>query len=574
MDLSIARKILLAVYPLRCCPYCGARLIESKDNKCSACGSEVSEQFIRDLARVYVERVLYGTGVSVDEAAATMRKVSVWDIGRRFTIVVDSIEKKIFARYRERILEAKKSGDTDKMREIANEIRRIKENIIKKLQEIQYAQIRAASTNKIEDLEKAYKLFEAFKRELAQYIDPESLGAYMIPEFTLKVADKLYRASRFNDAMKWYGATLTSNLFPESPPKGGLPLYVTATYIPFGSIFLESYDVDYDGINELFYVPSREIGGLEIPCAVINESGITWSPLGGYNILLPRFGDFGRYHMIIFAWESQRLVDAKVLGPNGDEIRIISDGDTYYSLPIISAKIFDVDGDGFHEILAAGIRGQFYLLKFDGETIRLRNIAIGNMVDYSYARFSFGGRIIILTYDGRLLEINPETCDIRLILSGVENPDYAVLNVGDFDNDGSDEIYVNTLTGVLRVHYSGEKFLWTKFYDGNALGCFAFDVDQDSVNEIIIAELKERGVSMHVHKLKEFLGDKTLEKEKSYYVELIGGGMLKRAKIDYGNVFMSRPNFLVSDIDGDGSPEVFIGLDRFFVSLDFKYAEG
>ncbi len=573
MDLSIAKKILLSVYPLRCCPYCGARITESKNNMCSACGSEISERFIRDLARVYVEKTLRGTSISPTELNRAVSNVSLVDISNRFTSIMDSIERKIFSLYREKIFDAKKSRNIEELRRISSEIREIKSRIFTKINEMQNAQIRAITTNTIEDIERAYKIFEEFRNEIARYMDPKVIGLYVIPEFSYLIADRLYKAMRFNDAVQWYGTTITANLFPESRPDvGKLPLYMTATSIPFGALFLESYDIDYDGIREIFYVPSREVGGLEIPCSIINEIGIVWQPFKGYDILVPKFGRFGDYSMLILAWESDRLADAKILNMDGEEMRIRYGDDTYYSIPVISARVLDVDGDGMHELLITSLRGRFFILKMRDDYLEANCLTMGNIVDCAMANMADGSRLIVLSQNGRLLEVDPATLDIDLLLRGIEGAEYSSMATGDLDGDGIDEIYLSTPGGVFRIGHRDGDIVHSKIQGGNTLGVAIWDINSDRQKELVIFELKERGIIASIHVTKEFLGGKTLDAVKSYYAEIRHMESLKRARFNFINIFNSRPYFLVSDADGDHSPEIFIGLEKCLVSIDMKYS--
>ena len=106
MDPNMIRKIMLSVYPLRCCPYCGARLVGTKDNKCEACGSEISENLIRDLVRIYIEKQMYGRGIDTKLVEENIGRVNLNEVSQKVYEVISHIERKLFAKYRDEIRSA------------------------------------------------------------------------------------------------------------------------------------------------------------------------------------------------------------------------------------------------------------------------------------------------------------------------------------------------------------------------------------------------------------------------------------------------------------------------------------
>ncbi len=568
MDPSTIRKIMLSVYPLRCCPYCGARLVGTKNGRCEACGSEISEQLMRDLVRVYIERQIYGGRVDTGIVKETIHAVDLGEVSQRVYEIIGHIERKLFARYRDDIRVAREKKDAEKLREIYNEIRRLKDEIFKKLQELQYLQVTAVMSKRLEDLDKAYRALEKFRQELAQYIDPEVLGMYVIPEFPLIVAERLYEAMEYEKATRWYGLALTARLFPGSQPKRDLPSYVAAGYIPLGAIFLDAFDMDYDGIDEVIFVPSREIGGLTIPCSIINESGVVWSGYEKYDIVLPKYGRFGGFQMLLFAWESAKMLDAKILDSDGREVRVELDGDTLYALPLYLVKAYPM-GHGEYEILAAGTRGRVFILRGAENRLVAKSFVVGNVVDLTVASMDRGNRIIVLTVDGRLVEIDPESYDVGAIVRDIPNAESATISTGDIDGDGYDEIFVSTVEGVIRVVSVNGEYRHAKIYHEESICSVINDVDGDGENELLIIGIDGESLSIHINKMREFIGMKTFECVRSYAVRF--NRRIGRARITMDKPFYSRPIFLSVDADGDGSKEIFVGLDRFLVSLDFRY---
>ena len=569
-DVELFRKLALSFYTLPCCPYCGARLVEMKSNICSSCGMEISSSLIRGLMRAYMVKKI-SANVMAPKIEQNIMGIDLSSVSLKLSRVMDAIERKIFAKYKEEIERAKDKKDVAALRETAKEIRAIKEKIMAYLRDIQTKQINAVMTDDLSALEEAYRALSNFKKELSQYVDPEILGAYVIPQFTLKIAEKYYLASRFNDAIRWYGAALTANLFPESSPNGRKPLYISGSFIPFGAIFLESNDVDFDGIVEIFYVPSREAEGMDVPCSIINEMGNVWAPYKGYEALVPRFGRFGTIGMIVVGWESVRMVDAKILNVDGNDVRIVHDGDTYYTLPAYQVKVFDVDADGYDEVIITSTRGRMFLMKHTGNGFEANSIVTGNVVDFAVGVFPDGNKIIALTVDGRLVMVDPKNIDMDLILRGIADPLSAIITVGDLDNDGVDEIYVNSSEGTLKVLISDGEFKHSKIHQGNILGCYVDDIDGDNRNELILMELVENGIKADIYELKEFLDMRTFNKVGSLPVSLGYNGVLRRSRIDFASPFYSRMIFEAIDVDGDGVKEVFIGLDKVLVSLDLKY---
>ncbi len=566
MGSLLIKKMLISALPLKCCPFCGARLIDSRGGVCSACGSHIPEGLIR--AMLYAQATK-----AMREAMAPigMRDIAsmMADAADKVSTIMSSIERRIYARFKERLEEAGRKDDKAETTRIMEEMRSIKARALERLQQVQQAQLAALTSGSVEDMEKAFRELETAKKELADYVDPEVLSLYVIPEFSLRVAEKYYQASRFEEAIKWYGLTIASALFPETK-KQELPVALSLGYIPFGAIFLGSYDVDYDGIPELFYVPSRELAGLRAACVVINEMGTTWEPVKGYEMLLPLFGDFLESTAVLVAWKNSRLLDAKFFDLTNREMRIRYHGETMFSLPIIMAKAWDVDGDGIYEIIASSTRGRLLILRPADGALNAESITIGSIIDMVFGRFGKRRALIALTIDGRLALLDPLDMEIRLLATGIEDASSATLYAGDLDGDLSDEIYVATVSGLIRIVERDGEFTQTTLLRENVLGCGIWDIDGDGAKELIVASMRNGGIGIHIYGLKKFLDVETLE-EKAF----LPAGLqrpVRRAHMSMDTPFFSRPIILVDDVDGDGSCEIFIGLERALMAIDMRYS--
>ena len=551
------RKILLSIQMLQCCPFCGAPL-RITDGRCDACGSPIDRNLLVSFVKLKLASDQLG-GIDDNRIINDMAEVSY-----RISLASEYVRSKIMLSIKEKIRSLRE--DRDKLHEVFTEISRQEDEIINTLRGVLEKQQEALRARSLDALERAYEdLWKALEK-YGKMLTPEVIGLYTLPDFAAEVANRYYKANRFDSAIQWYGLTILATMYPESAPKG-LPKRMSAVQIPFGVVHIGIFDGDFDGKPEVFYVPSRDIEGLKAPCVVINEGGVSWNPLDRYSIVFPIFGDYGDRLVVIFAWESPRSADAKLIS-EGKEIRIIRDSETHYSIPAYLLSHADIDGDGHLELIVSSGRGRILFLDGKEKHFEAKVLLTGDVVSLAPLRTADGVKIVAMTMDGRLLLIDPQNYDITLVESGFRDPSSILVSTGDLDEDGNDELYVATVDGGYRYVLKDGDFVGSKVIEDEVVGMQVVDIDGDGKKELIAFRLGG-APSLDIYELKRALGVELLEKIASYPVPL--SKRVGRANVDYSNPFGSRPAFICGDVDSDGAPEIFVGLMGSLLVIDPKY---
>lgn len=552
------KRTLLLLHTLNCCPFCGAPL-KIVDGKCDACGSVIDRNLIISYVKAKLSQDMYE---GLDEVRIMD---SIAEASYRLSLASEYLRSRIIMSMRERIDELRR--EEKEIHPVFEEISRREREILERLESVLNKQQEALRIRTVDALERAYNELLAALKQYGRNIPPEVLGLYTLPDFALEIADKYHKANDYNNAVRWYGFAVVATMYPESPPKG-LPKRMSVVHIPYGVTHIGIFDGDFDGKPEVFYVPSMGVAGLKIPCVVINEGGVNWNPLNGYGVVFPIFGNLGKYSVVIFAWESSRLPDAKLISM-GKEIRIIRDSETQYTLPTYAISYADIDNDGHIELIVLTGRGKTLILDSKDDHFVAKVISVGNISSIATPKLGDVVRFVAMTMDGRLLMIDPITRDVSPIEFGFRNADSVIISSGDLDKDGFDEIYVSTMDGGYRYVFKNGGYQGSKIVDGDVLGMQVVDINGDKEDELIVLK-RGRGLILEIYSLRRALGVNVLEKIASYQIGTTYD--VARAKMSYEAPFGSRPIFICEDIDLDGAPEILVGLEKSFLIIDPKYA--
>lgn len=537
-----------------CCLFCGADLVVN-NGKCDACGAPLDPNVILNYARLK----LSSDKLEGYTAANVMDLFE--ELTYRSSLALEYLRSRILDTLRKRSEKAEREGD------IARVAYEREKEVLESLLRTLDLQREAINVGTIDAIERAYNELANVLKLHGNEISPEVLGLYTLPEFALSVADRYYKANRHREAIRWYGQAIIATIYPESSPKG-LPKRFSAIFVPYGAANIGVFDGDFDGKPEIFYVPSSETAIPESPCIVINEGGVSWEPFGGYEAVFPVYGDMGDLQLVIFAWQSRRFPDAKLIGM-GKEIKIIKDEETLYSIPVHVIFHSDVDGDENIELLIATGGGRIMILDSKGTMFDAKVIQTGNISSITSVRLKDTLKIVAATVDGRLILVDPLKGISSLIDAGFKEPCSAIVSSGDLDSDGFDEIYLSTRDGGYRYIMKGEKYSGSKIIDGDVLGMQVLDLNGDGKRELVVIK-KDEGLLLEVHALRAALGVETIERIASYPIVAPRG--IERACINYNVPFSSKPAFICEDVDLDQAPELLVGLNKALLIIDPKYA--
>lgn len=540
-------QLLLAMTKIHCCPYCGAKL-EIVDGKCSACGMVINESLIR--------RMIFSISGAKEKLGIIQGSLDL--LGSKIAWLKTRIRDKLYSTMRESFVRARK--DEKKLSDLNKKLSELLENVYNELQNIGELQVKAIDINSLDAYERAYNSLIDFINKYREYVDMYSISAFVIPEFAIHIAEYLNKASRVIDAVEWYSMALTSVLYPPSSPNQ-LPKDVAWAEAPISVAYIYCYDADFDGVQELFAVPSNAITALKVPCILISDFGKVWSPLQGYEALLPLFGRYGEFSVITVGWRNRNLFDASFL-VGGSELRIIDKEkkEVKFSIPVLDIWRFDIDENGIDELVVSSNRGMLGVLRPSAKGLELESWFFGSVSSVDYV----GKRLFVLTLDGRLLSFEPENNNVVLIDKNIPHTDSAIIKA--FSEDGVVEIYLSTEAGLYRYVEAENGFENGKIRDGDVLGAGLSDVDGDGEKELVVV-VNDGRLTVEIYKKKAFLGGMTFEKVMEFEVST----KLDRASRNYDKPFREKPIFVLEDLDGDKADEIILGGKNKILVIDFRY---
>lgn len=547
---SATELIKLLLSSKACCPFCGADLVVN-DGKCDACGALLDPNIILR----YITLKLPSIKLESYETSYIMNLFA--ESTYRSSQALEYLRSKISSILREQ----KREGDITKV------LYEREKEVLESLVRILNLQQEALNLGTLDAIERAHNELANVLKLYGSEIPPEVLGLYMLPDFALIVADNYYRSNHHKEAIRWYGYAAIATVYPESSPKG-LPKRFSTLYIPYGVAHIDVFDGDFDGKPEIFYVPSSDAGAPESPCIVVNEGGVSWEPISGYEATFPVYGDIGEFQVVIFAWESRRFSDAKLISM-GEEVKIIRNGETRYSVPTHMILHADIDRDNDSELVIATGNGRVCVLDSKDRSFIANTIQTGDVSSMALLRLKDDMKIVAATVDGRLLLIDPAANKFSLIDSGFKEPCSILVTSGDFDADGFDEIYLSTRDGGYRYIMRNGEWSGSRIVEGNIFGMRILDINNDGKNELLVMK-KDGELLLEIYVLREALGVQMIEKVASYPITT--PAIVDRACVNYNIPFSSKPVFICEDIDLDQAPELLVGLNRSLLIVDPKYA--
>ena len=432
------------------------------------------------------------------------------------------------------------------------------------------------------ELNKVAVSSEEVWNSISMGVSPEIVAGFETSMSLRKIGDFLYRAGRYDDAVKWYSRTLLSIMFPPTGPEGeeGEPKHALGEFIPFGAVNFGVRDVDGDGKDELVYVPSREIGSLRVISSVINKGGIQWpleiEGLTGEGVFLPLFGNFGEVDAVFVHWRDINLLDASFLDKNGETYQVVRDNEKFSSIGVYDVAIGDLDGDGVDEIVAFTYPTGVSIFKVYDKILREEARFFtpkpcgfdicdldGDDSD-EVVLIGANGAIFLIDYDFRF-----GVMGLKEKLSEVNK--LSVTN-GNLLNSTGKEVYISSeRDGLLQLRYVDGKPIVVRIDNKSPL---AFAIAKIGGNSRYLVTLNQLDGSygLEFYALEEMLGVSSLSKKFDTPLYLPEVVKLEKPKgLCSGANFHSKSISTALDVDGDGVDELFFGLDRLFLGVDLKF---
>ena len=408
-------------------------------------------------------------------------------------------------------------------------------------------------------------------------VDIVSMG--QVPSAMREFGNYLYRAQRFDDAIKWYSRALTATMYPPSAPSNeqNLPEYGILEHLPFGAFYMTSHDVDDDNQREIIYVPSRELGAIKVSSIIINKGGIPWPKLQNLKgISVPLVGNFENSKYLIANWSSPLLLDCKFYSPEKENIPIIRGDDRSYSVATYGVESADINGDKFSELIIftyrpAGI--SVYKLK-DNNLEELGTIMLGQVCNYVIADIDGdeSNEIITVNKNGQIsiIEMRKEAgLQIRRIPEKLSNPLGVMFTKGRFESS-KDSVFLSCNDGIFEIAYGENEYNAIRLSNKRAFAIGTIKVKDTPY--LFVLTSKNGALMGELYTLSEVLGVKSLKKVKEIPIATYEPIRLEPSSGMCSPTFCHSRNYVISeDIDGDNATELFIGLDKIVISIDFRF---
>ncbi len=578
------KKIMLSS-SISCCPHCGA-LIPPGSNKCEYCDMHVP--------RVEMDKIIdklegsLSVSLAKDELDAVLREAKslLPTIREQSKLLFDEIDqnfRNLVEQKVNEVVEKAVSDVSDKLLRIEEEVSQLMIGLMDKLRRnslnsLNVAIVPNASASQLNEIARVSD--EAWGT-VSVGVNEFFIAGFESSISLRRIGDFLYRAGRFDEAVKWYSRSMLSIMSPPSTPsdEAPLPRYALAEFIPFGALKISVWDIDGDGRSELIYVPSKEIGGLKIHNSVLNLGGAQWPE--GLKIVedgvsFPLVGKFSDdLNSVFLQWENVNFLDASIYSRSGDKIPVLSDGERLYSLPVYDASVGDLDGDGYQEIILFKYPSGIEILKYDNKSFKvLTRYFMGRVCTHIVADIDGNGldEVVVVTNNGAIFIIKYRAKLSVIGLNGrLSDVNRVTMTQGSLMEAGKKEVYIlGPGDGILQLREMDGNFNLVKIDEKSPISIATARIRGDEY--IVSLDKSVEGYMLSFYSLEEVLGVASMTKQFEIPVYLpeqrelrSGGSNCNR------NYFASRSISIGLDVEGDGVDEIFMGLDKLFIGIDLKF---
>ena len=563
------KKILVTHFSSVCCPRCGA-LISPNATHCEYCESPapriVTEKLIEKM-EAYLSSFL--PAVQLKEVIEELKRLipHIRSQAERLSSEIEENLREILVKKTDTVWKEARENIAARLMQVEDDITQLMYSIYNNLRENPLKEIRFALTPQPDPKEIANIAITAEQNwSLTKIGVSESIIAEMETSTSMrKTGDFLYRAGKFDDALKWYARALTAIMYPQSSPQDSetTPRHAIGEYMPFGALKLENYDINFDGKQELIYIPSREIGGLNILGAVINKGGYQWPETKLKGIVIPIFGKFSDNRILFANWENPRLYDAKIVTKDGETLTIKRGSETSTVIPSYDFLYGDVDGDGETEIVALTYPAGITIYKYNGEYLEeihrriTGKICTGILADINGDQRN---EIIIVSNSGQVTMISLETPPKIIVSEGtITDPTTCIIGVGRILNENADEIYIaSQQEGILQLTLQQDKLSIIRISNEPPISLTIAKTRKDDKPHLVTLNYSPNGLNLSFFSVEEVLGVTSISKLFETPLYLPEPIEIKRGKnLCSGDIRMSRNIAKSLDLDNDGVDELF-----------------
>jgi len=577
------KKILVTHFSTVCCPRCGA-LISPNATHCEYCESPspriMTEKLVEKM-ETYLSSFL--PAVQLKEVIEELKRLipDIRNQAERLSSEIEENLREILVKRMDTVWKEARENIAARLMQVEDDITQLMYGIYNNLRINPLREIRFTLTPQADPKEMANIATTAEQNwSLTKIGVSESIIAEMETSTSMrKTGDFLYRAGKFDDALKWYARALTAIMYPQSSPQNSetTPRYAIGEYIPFGALKLENYDINFDEKQELIYIPSREIGGLNILGAVINKGGYQWPEVDLKGIVIPIFGKFSDNQILFANWENPRLYDAKIVTSDGEPLTIKRGSGTSTVVPSYDFLYGDVDGDEETEIIALTYPAGVIIYKYNGEYLEetYRRIT-GKICTGILADINGDGKneIIIVNSNGQVTTISLETNPEIIVSEGtITDPTTCIISVGRILNENTDEIYITSQQeGILQLTLQQDKLSIIKLSREAPISLTIAKTHKNNKPYLITLNYSPNGLNLSFFSVEEVLGVASISKLFETPLHLPEPIEIKRGKnLCSGDIRISRNIAKGLDLDNDGVDELFFAFEKNLIGIDLKF---
>lgn len=571
------KKIILSQALTNCCPHCGA-LIPLGAERCEYCEMPTPKRTLENILRTGGGALVNIISVSELQELVEETRDLLPQIKNQAEVIFRDLEEKA------RLVAERK------IEEVVNEATgRIKERLMRLEAEISHffistlSNVRSSALNGIalavplsiqkSGIEEYAKLSDESWSSVLEGFPASILGALESSASLRRLGDLLYRASRYDDAIKWYSRAILSIMNPPVSIKGD-PKFALGEFIPFGSFSLSL--VGFNSDLDVVYSPSKEYGRLGVSNVVLTKGGYSWDPVSNQDSYVSRviYGSFVEFDKLIASWPYRGLCDVSIFDPLGRRVHFSRGGER---TPFISSYYLDAgdfDGDGVSEILSVNYPGGVSLFKPVGrELVELGKFSFGKVCGYSIGDIDGDGsdELVLVSMRGDVRVLKYVISEMRIIYSDEINIDEGIQIVKSnlLSDSMGEEFYLSNNKEVFLLRKFRNEIHLTRISDSPGIAIFPLRVNE---RKYIGALRRVEGKYLvDLYSVEKILDVLSLDKKISIPIYFQGDPNLNHpptlCRVELGRSIF---NYIVHDADSDGVDEVFLGLDGVTIALDFQ----